>query len=495
MLLRNGLVDTGTRAEFSRADILVEDGRIARVGSVEGVRSDVEVVDCSGYLVVPGLIDAHYHSNDGFDRGRWDNLPLEPWMMFSYPALAAPALSAREVYIRTVLSGLELVRSGVTCVVDFLYELAGFTDESLAAVVSAYRDLGLRATIALGMSDRAFHETVAVDLGLIPPDLLERLEAERPPPWDEWEAFARRAVERFHRPETGISIALAPSGPQRCSDRMLAGTSALAGELDLIVHIHVLETRLQAYSSLQRYGTTLPKHLESLGFLSERVSFDHGIWLTDEDLELIAGRGVNVVHNPISNMKLGSGICPVPELLKRGVTVALGADSASCNDGCNMLESVKIAALVHKLWDVDYEEWLGAAEAWTMATTAGARAAGDPEGLGRIREGARADLVLFDLDDLAFTPLNVPLNQLVFCAPKQAVAASLVGGRWILRDGTVTGVDESAVKAEAREIAASLGGRSAEALEIGGRLLASVRAGWLEAMRDDVGVRRLFPAR
>ena len=121
------------------------------------------------------MVNAHNHSNENWFRGMWDNLPLEPWMLFSYPVLAAPAQSPDEIYLRTVLGAIEQLRSGATCVVDFLYELDGFTDESLDAVVRAYRDVGLRALIALGIGDRAYHETVVLDEGLVSPELVERV--------------------------------------------------------------------------------------------------------------------------------------------------------------------------------------------------------------------------------------------------------------------------------------------------------------------------------
>ena len=175
-----------------------------------------------------------------------------------------------------------------------------------------------------------------LDEGLVGRDLIDRLERDRPPAWPEWEAFTRRAVERFHRPDEGISICPAPSGPQRCTDEMLAGSAALAEELDLAIHIHVLETRMQAVSAQKMYGETLPEHLAELGFLSPRVSFEHGIWLTPGDIELVAAHGVTIVHNPVSNMKLGSGICPVPDLLAAGVNVALGTDGMCSNDGNDM---------------------------------------------------------------------------------------------------------------------------------------------------------------
>jgi 5-methylthioadenosine/S-adenosylhomocysteine deaminase len=486
LVLRGGLVDTGS-GRFARTDVAVGDGRVLAVG--DGLEAP-ETVDCARFAVVPGAVNAHCHSAENWFRGMWDNLPLEPWMLFSYPVLAAPAQSPREVYVRTLLGGIEMLRSGATCAVDFLYELQGFTEESLEAVVSAYRDLGLRALIGLAMADRAYHETVVLDEGLVGRDLIERLERDRPPAWPEWEAFTRRAVERFHRPDEGISICPAPSGPQRCTDEMLAGSAALADELDLAIHIHVLETRMQALSGKRLYRKTLPEHLAEIGFLSPRVSFEHGIWLTPGDIEIVAGHGVTIVHNPVSNMKLGSGICPVPELLRAGVNVALGTDGMCSNDGNDMYATLKTAALLHKLWEIDYERWLGADEAWAMATSGGAAAAGDRDGLGCIEPGRRADLVLLDLDTIPFTPLNDPLRQVVLGSTTLAVDSVVVGGQFVMRDRRLTGIDEHAILAEGRELGAAILGRHDEAFEIGQQLLAGVRAGWLEAMTTDVGVER-----
>ena len=252
LVLRGGLVDRCGAVRPRRCRAF---GRPHR-GLGDGL-TGAEIVDCSRLAVVPGTVNAHAHSDENWFRGIWDNLPLEPWMLFSYPVLAAPAQSPREVYVRTLLGGIEMLRSGATCVVDFLYELQGFTEESLDAVLRAYRDLGLRALIALGMGDRAYHETVVLDEGLVSRELIDRLERDKPPSWAEWEAFTRHAVERFHRPDEGISICPAPSGPQRCTDEMLAGVAALAEELDLMIHIHVLETRMQAVSGQRMYGRTL----------------------------------------------------------------------------------------------------------------------------------------------------------------------------------------------------------------------------------------------
>jgi len=488
VVLRNGLVDVGG-GEFRRTDVAVEGGRIAAVG--DGASGE-EVVDCTRFAVVPGIVNAHNHSNENWFRGRFDNLPLEPWMLFSYPVFANPAQTDREIYVRTLLGGMEMIRSGATCVVDYVYELAGWTEESIGAVARAYRDLGLRAVIVIGMSDRSYDEVVVLDLGLVPEELRRRFLAEKPPGWPEWEAFSRFAVERYHRPDEGISIGLGPSGPQRCTDDMLQACAALADELDLTIHIHVLETRMQALSGRRMYGKTLPAHMNELGFLGPRVSFEHGIWLTDADVDLVASTGTSITHNPISNLKLGSGIAAVPVLLDAGVNVAMGSDGMSSNDGNDLYATLKVAGLLHKLWDLDYERWLGAREAWRMATRGGAQAAGD-DGLGLIEPGRRADLVLLDLESRVFTPLNDPLQHVVFSSTTSAVRSTMVGGRWVLRDGQVTGVDEAAILAEGRELGQGVLERHAEAFRLGAELLASVRAGWLEALRTDVGINRSMP--
>lgn len=485
-VLRGGLVDLGD-GDFQRADVVIDRGRITGVGAEA---DGADVVDCARFAVVPGMVNAHCHSNENWFRGRWDNLPLEPWMLFSYPALGGPAQTPREVYVRTLIGALDMVHSGTTAVVDFVYELGGFSDESLDALVRAYRDVGLRAMIALGMGDRAYHETVVLDRGLADRALLERLERERPPAWPEWEPLVRAAVDRHHRPDEGITIALAPSGPQRCTDGFLQDCAALADELDLQIHIHVLETRMQALTGQRMYGRTLPEQMRALGFLGPRVSCAHGVWLTDDDIAIVRDAGATIVHNPISNMKLGSGICPVPKLLAAGVNVALGTDGLSSNDTNDMFATLKVAALLHKLWDIDYERWPGAHDAWRMATVGGARAVGEDGGLGRVKTGQRADLVLLDLDSRAFTPLSRPLHSVVFGSTAAAIDSAMVGGRWILRGGTVSGIDEAGILAEARALAPDVLGRHDEAWRLSEQLLESVRGGWLEAMGSDVGAQR-----
>ena len=478
LVLRGGLVDRGD-GTFSQADVALEDGRVAQVGAV--VSHDGTAFDAHAYAVLPGMVNAHTHSNENWFRGRFDNLPLEIWLLFAYPLMYAPRQSEREVYVRTALGAMEMLRGGTTSVVDFLYELPELSEESLGAVVAAYRDVGMRALICLAVADRSFYEGTAVDAGLIPSETRAELDRRRPPAIGEWLAACRRLVDRYHRPEDGIALGLAPAGPHRCSDELLMGCLELAEERDLQVHAHTLETRLQAEDAQARHGRSVIEHLAAIGFLSPRVHLCHGVWMTERDAEAVAEAGASLVHNPLSNLKLGSGIAPVAMLRDRGVRLALGTDGMCSADGQDMFQAVKLAALVHKVGGRPYPEWIGAADAWAMATRAGARPMGDP-GLGRLEAGARADVVLADLEHPAFTPLNDPLLHVALQVPTAAVRHVLVDDRWVVCDGRLTGVDEPALLAEARELAPDLSARSERAFAFGEALVPSVTSGWRRAL-------------
>ena len=305
IVLRNGLVDVGA-GQFARADVVVDGGRIHSV--VETAPACGVAIDCTHFAVVPGMINAHAHSNENWFRGLWDNLPLEPWMLFSYPVLAAPAQTAgRDLRAHAARRD----RDAALRRDDASSTSSTTAEESLEPVVRAYRDLGLRALIGARLSRPR-----------VPRDGRARRGARLARPDRPARAREAAAVERaggVHAPRgrarsTGRTRGsrsarrrqARSAAPTRCSP----ACAALAEELDLMIHIHVLETRMQAVSGQRMYGRTLPEHMDALGFLSPRVCFEHGIWLTPSDIELVRDRGVTVVHNPVSNMKLGSGIAP-----------------------------------------------------------------------------------------------------------------------------------------------------------------------------------------
>jgi 5-methylthioadenosine/S-adenosylhomocysteine deaminase len=493
MLIRNGLVlrPDGTAEQ---CDIAIDGGAITAVGHVE--RGEGEEIDASRRLVAPGLINTHCHSNENYFKGLFDNMPLELWLLFSYPLLAAPRQTAREVYIRTMLGCVEMLKSGCTTVVDFLYEMPDMTLDTVAAAVQAYLDSGMRVLLCLAYADRMYYETTPLAMDLLTPDLKSRIDAAPIPSTEESLALVDAARKRWHGAEHRVMIGLGPSGPQRCSDRELEMTARYAADHDLRIHIHTLETKAQAVTGHQLYGSTIIRHLADLGFLSPRVSLNHAVWLTEEDIDLVAQSGACTTHNVLSNFKLGSGISPVPEMLRKGIPISLGTDGKSSNDSQDMYEVLKTAALLHKTHHPEFEDWLGAPEAWRMATEFGARSVGLSGELGTIEAGKRADLVLFDLDTVPFVPLNNALRQLVYALPSRSIDTVLVEGKTVIRDGTTTRVNEKEILAEGQALGQDFVARSETAFEIARRLSPAVAGGYRRAVSHDVGVHRyLTPAR
>lgn len=487
MIIKSGLVlqPDGTAKQ---QDILIRDGKIAGLDAAAGV--DDEVLDARDRLIAPGLINTHCHSNENFYRARFDNMPLEIWLLWSYPLFASPVQTPREIYVRTMLGCIEMLRSGCTTVVDFLYEMPEMTTETVAAVMQAYRDSGMRVLLAVGIADKIYYETTPIAMELLPVDLRAEMDAAPLPTPEENLALVDAVRQQWHGVDGRLAVGVAPSGPQRCSDRQLELSADYARRHDLRIHIHTLETKMQAFTGHRLYHKTIIEHLADLGFLSERVSLNHAIWLTERDVDLVAERGAMTTHNLLSNLKLGSGISPVPEMLDLGIDVSLGTDGMSSNDSQDMYEVLKAAALMHKVRQPEFDVWLGAAEAWRMATIAGARSAGFGGQVGEIREGQRADLTLFDLNSIPFTPFNTPINHLVYCMPSRAVDTVLVEGRVVVRDGRMATVNESDLLREARELGRDYIERCGPQWDASARMQPSVARGYRRAVGHDVGVRR-----
>jgi 5-methylthioadenosine/S-adenosylhomocysteine deaminase len=340
-----------------------------------------------------------------------------------------------------------MLRSGTTCAVDFVYEAPEITVETLEPVVHAYRDAGLRATVLLGVSDMTFLDSLPLEPG-------ERAgaPAEAPPPsTDRILEVAAAAIDRWHEPQGTIQIGLAPSAPQRCSPELLEATWRLAAERDLVWHTHALETKTQAYTSLNRYdGRSFVELLAEFGYLGPRASVVHAVWLTDRDIELLRESGATMIHCLLSNLRLGDGIARLPALQEAGVRVALGTDGRGCDETLDMFELAKMTALVHKARGLTYDRWPTALDVLGMATSGASLCTGHGEQLGRIESGAYADLTLVAADVPALTPLLDPVRQLVYGMPSRHVRSVVVGGRVVVDDGRALHVDEHEILALAR---------------------------------------------
>jgi 5-methylthioadenosine/S-adenosylhomocysteine deaminase len=478
--------------ELASATVVIEGDRITRVmsgGEAVATAPGDREIDARGKLLMPGLINAHFHSSVNDLKGSLDSLPLEIFMLFESPASRA-AVEPRTAYIRTLLGALEMLRGGVTCVLDDAFFVPSPTPEVIDAVMQAYADSGIRATLALDQPNVPEIDKLPYLRDLLPPQLLAR--ASEPAPMDTAGLLTcyRHLIDRWHGQAGGrLRAAVSCSAPQRVTRDYFAALDDLSRRDHLPFYIHILETRLQRVLGLENFGgRSLIQYVQDLGLLSDRLNIIHGIWIDDADMDLIAAAGSVVAHNPISNLRLGSGIMPFRQLRKRGIPICLGTDEAIADDATSMWGVAKTAGLIHNLSHPDYEQWPTAAEVLACLIRGGARAARSAQPLGQIAAGCQADLILLDLDTLPFTPLNDLRRQLVYCENGSSVTLTMVAGRIVFENNRVAGIDEAGVRAEAREIAAR---RAAQANPGDApEWLPYYRQMYLQAARRDVGMRR-----
>jgi cytosine/adenosine deaminase-related metal-dependent hydrolase len=447
VLIRDALVlPGGGNWEAQRADILIEDGRISALGS--GLAGS-PVIDASSLLAVPGFVNAHYHSPLSILRGTADGLS-HPAFMWQNQADTA-GRTAHEVYVSALLGAVEMLTSGTTAVMDHFPE-QGFPLEHVDAVARAYREAGMRAAIALRVFDEAYDDIVPP--GGLPRGFPDPLVAA---PLADTMALLEEAVSK-HDADL-LRVFPAPSNPSRCSDALLLKCEELARRRGLGVHTHLLETEIQTRIARERYGTTMVRHMERLDLLSPRLSCAHTIWIDEDDIALLAARGVTVVHNPESNLKVGAGFMPLPAMRRHGLRVALGTDGASTNDNLVLHEAMRLAITLHRPRE-ERASWARAGDALEMATTAGAAALQCQQTVGRIAVGQSADLVLYDLSRPRWTPCNDPAQQLVFAENGDSVHTVLVAGRVVVENAQVKGVDVEALLREARGMLKTIRGRN-----------------------------------
>lgn len=450
LVLRQALHQDSTGLHV--VDLLLEGGRISAIGSkaADGLGADVPGVDARGLLVLPGLVNAHLHSNEVFERGLYGALPLERWLARAYAPLGLPAVPVRWHRLRTLLCAIDALRSGCTAVQDDFLN-PGCEPDALDAVMQAWADSGLRASVATTFGDRPYLDGLPFARELCEPALAAQLDARPTPPLTVQRAFFEDAMSRWHGQAQGrLQVMLGPRGPQRCSDALLREVAALAERHDARVHMHVLESWIQSLTAKVQGGCFIDR-LRSLGLLDRRLTINHAVWVDAKQIDQLARAGCHVTHNPLSNLKLGSGIAPVRAMLEAGVNVALGSDGPATGDTADMVEVLRAAALLHRQAATPPARWLGAGEAWACATAGGARSMGLATGSGSVAVGAPADLILLDLRHRAFIPRHDPVAQLVYAGTSEAVHSVVVAGRLLMHARRILAFDEEALLDEARE--------------------------------------------
>jgi cytosine/adenosine deaminase-related metal-dependent hydrolase len=493
ILIRNAHILTCDEAdrEWPEGDILVADGVILAVGpGLCPEQVPERIIDARGMLAMPGLINAHFHSPGNFLRGMVDGLPLEVFMLYEVPPLIGGTPVKRLNHVRTMLGAMEMLRNGVTTVMDDAFHVPVASVDGIDGIMEAYRDIGMRARVAIDQPQLVEYEKLPFLKQLLPPAAIAAMDAAPRQTTAELLGLYSHLIARWDGSAGGrIGAALSCSAPQRVEIPYLQALSALAAKHDLPFNCHILETKLQRVLGEEKYGRSLVRLVHDLGVLDERMVVIHAIWVDDADMALLAAAGATVAHNPVCNLRLGSGIMPFRALREAGVPICIGTDEAVADDAINPWAALKMAGLVHTLADVDYRRWPSAAEILRCAMQGGARALRWPD-IGHLSAGARADLILLDLDTLPFTPLNDVKRQLVFCEPAGAVRLTMVDGRVVFEDGRLTTVDEAALRQEARDLTAAYRESFAPAIEAARRLEPAYREMYLQAQARDVGLQR-----
>ena len=388
-------------------DVYIQENRIQQIGECLEVQAD-QVIDGKKKALIPGFVNAHTHAAMTLFRGFGDDMPLKAWLEEKiWPNEAK--LTSEDVYWGTKLACLELIKSGTTTFFDMYHKFS--------ASAKAIEEMGLRALLAGACFDH------------FNPELRER---------------GKQAVEKLYAESATFSdriqYAAGPHAIYTVSGELLQWIHAFAKEHQIPIHLHLAETEGEVQDSIRQFGLTPVRYLCQLGILSPHLILAHGLYVDEEEIQMLADYGVTVVHNPASNMKLASGYrFKYREMQEAGVRIALGTDGCSSSNNLDMVEAMKLASLLGKAWRKDPEA-ITAKEIFHTATVSGAEAINLKAG--QITEGFLADLCLVDLSLPAFTPNHNFISNLVYAANGSCVDTVICNGKILMQDKKVSGEEE-----------------------------------------------------
>lgn len=407
VLIKNILVDKRVQ------DVLIEDTRFSRIEDVIEQEADL-LVDGRGKALIPPFYNAHTHAGMSLLRGCAEDMPLTEWLQNNIWPLEAK-MKAEDLYVGTRLAILEMIKSGTVFFGDFYF--------NVPIIIQAVEEMGIKAAIGL-----TFLESNG-------PEYVER---------------GLRFLENLPETSSRIQITLTPHAVYTVSADLFKRLVAIARERSLIIHTHLAETRQEVQDCVAAHGMTPVRWLDSLGVLGPKTVAAHVVHVDDYELDLLKERGVWLVHNPCSNMKLGSGIFRSKEIIEKGLNVALGTDGCSSNNNLDMREEMKIAALLAK---VQYgSEVLKVEDVFRWATRNGARAFGLDAG--EIAVGKAADALIIDLNNERMVPAYNVLSNWVYSADSSCIESVICDGKFLMQEGRVP--DQESILEAAKESAARL---------------------------------------
>jgi 5-methylthioadenosine/S-adenosylhomocysteine deaminase len=430
ILIKNaGIITIDAENMFiDNGNIEIENGYINYIGTEirdeKAFKAD-RVIDGRNKLVMPGLVNAHTHSPMTILRNYADDMNLEDWL-FNKIIPAEGKLSPEDVYWGAMLGIAEMIKSGTTCFADMYLHM----DDVAKAVVES----GIRASISKGPLVSGFRGKPGISVD---------------------EEGCREYFRNWDNKANGrIKTCVEIHSVYLYDEVSLRGAASLAKELNAGIHIHILETGAEVESSREKYDMTSVETCLKFGIFDVPVIAAHCVHVTDNDMDILKQNNINAVHNPSSNLKLGSGIARVPKMLDKGINIALGTDGAASNNNLNMFEEMHLAALIHKGVNMN-PTMVDAQQVLRMATVNGAEALGFDK-VGVLKEGMKADLIIIDIDKPHLSPVNNPMSSIVYSAQAADVETVLIDGNIVMENRKLTTIDEELVKFKVRQISNKL---------------------------------------
>lgn len=414
--------------DVKKGSILIEDDKIASLNENINSGDADEVIDGTGKVLIPGLVNTHTHVPMTLMRGLADDLLLDTWLNdYIWPTEAN--LDGEICYTGALLACAEMIKSGTTTFNDMYFHMDH--------VAKAVDESGMRGIISHGMLDMGDEEKRKAEF-----------------------KESLRIIEKCHNTADGrIKVFLGPHAPYTCSTELLRWVRKKADERGIGIHIHVGETEFEVQQIIESYGDRPFEYLDEIEFLKDDVLAAHAVWLSENEMDIIKEKGVKISHNPVSNMKLASGISPVAKMMDKGINLSIGTDGAASNNNLDMFEEMKIAALQQKVKNMD-PTVLKAEDVFKMVTMGGATALGLADDIGTIEVGKKADLVLVDMKAPHLTPFRNPFSHLVYAANGGDVDTVLCNGQILMQDRDLLLMDEKDILLQAEEATKDLLSRS-----------------------------------
>ena len=433
-----------------------EDGRIVEVGPYQGLKEkypQAQGIGSPEHLVMPGLINDHDHLGiSGIQMGI-------PYLPLELNGLARIGARSLDPYLEHLYGAVQMLESGTTTV-QIMYTpgrgVSPIDEESTRKVISAYQDAGMRLCYAPNLQDQnslvasprggeeEFAQHLPEDLGRQFSQFMGRGY------WsvDELISASEDLFQKYHNGNGGRTVInTAPTNVQRCSDELLMGLKDLSVKYGTTSHIHLVETVYQKLFGLRIYGVTPLKHLDDIGFLGPDVVCGHSVWVTEGDVEILQKTGTSVCHNANSNLRVFSGIAPVPHLLEKGIRVSIGTDNMGMNDDKDMFQEMRLVLKIHRLPGVDFNP-ITPYQALQMASINGALSTGFGDSVGTLEVGKRADMILVDVNRLEepyLCPEASIVNALVHRVKEVDVDMVMVDGEVVVKNNQSTKVDKKAL--------------------------------------------------